>query len=137
MKKILKQLSLTLVLLFSVVGVGVPVPAHAALFDNPKAQVCEGLNAGAKNSDGTPVACDKAANKGVSGILRTALNLISLAVGVIAVIMIIVGGLKYITSQGDSNSINSAKDTLLYAVVGLVVVLLAQVIVQFVLGRTT
>lgn len=132
MKKILKQLGLTLVILFSVVGVGVPLPAHAALFDNPKAQVCEGLAAGGSNT------CDPdKANRGVSSILRTALNLISLAVGIIAVIMIIVGGLKYITSQGDSNSINSAKDTLLYAVAGLVIVLLAQVIVQFVLGRTT
>ena len=49
--------------------------------------------------------------------------------------MIMVGGLKYMTSQGDSANVASAKNTILYAVIGLVVVALAQVIVKFVLDR--
>jgi hypothetical protein len=56
---------------------------------------------------------------------------------VVAVIMIIVGGLKYITSGGDSGNITSAKNTILYAIVGLIVVALAQIIVRFVLERAT
>jgi hypothetical protein len=49
--------------------------------------------------------------------------------------MIIVGGVKYITSQGESSNITAAKNTILYAVIGLVVVALAQIIVRFVLER--
>jgi hypothetical protein len=56
-------------------------------------------------------------------------------VGFVAVIMIIIGGLKYVTYSGDSSNINSAKNTILYAVVGLVVVALAQIIVKFVLAK--
>ena len=56
-------------------------------------------------------------------------------VGVVAVIMIIIGGLKYITSSGDSNNVSSAKNTILYAIIGLVVVVLAQVIVRFVVTK--
>jgi hypothetical protein len=51
--------------------------------------------------------------------------------------MIIVGGLKYITSGGDSGNVSGAKNTILYAIVGLVVVALAQIIVRFVLTRVT
>ena len=54
-------------------------------------------------------------------------------VGVIAVIMIIIGGLKYIISSGDSNNINSAKNTILYAIIGLVIVAFAQEVVRYVL----
>jgi uncharacterized membrane protein len=73
----------------------------------------------------------------VSGLLRTVINVFSWIVGVIAVIMIIVGGLKYITSGGDSGNVSSAKNTILYALVGLVIVALAQFIVRFVLGQAT
>lgn len=73
----------------------------------------------------------------VSQLLRTVINIFSWIVGVIAVIMIIVGGLKYITSGGDSGNVSSAKNTILYALVGLVIVALAQFIVRFVLGQAT
>jgi hypothetical protein len=58
-------------------------------------------------------------------------------VGVAAVIMIIIGGFRYITSSGDSASVNSAKNTILYAIIGLVIVALAQVIVRFVLNQVS
>lgn len=69
----------------------------------------------------------------VLGIIPRVINIFSIVVGVIAVIMIIIGGLKYITSSGDSGNVTSAKNTILYAVIGLVVVALAQIIVRFVL----
>ncbi len=71
----------------------------------------------------------------VNNTITLALNVFSAIVGIIAVVMIIVGGVKYITSQGESANITSAKNTILYALVGLVVVALAQVIVRFVLTR--
>lgn len=73
----------------------------------------------------------------IDQIVSQVINLLSLAVGVVAVIMIIVGGFKYITSGGDSGNVTGAKNTILYAVVGLIVVALAQVIVRFVVDRAT
>jgi len=69
----------------------------------------------------------------LNNIIRFVLNLFSIIVGVTAVIMIIVGGFKYIISGGDSSRVTGAKDTILFAIVGLVIVALAQVIVHFVL----
>lgn len=76
-----------------------------------------------------------AANSKVNQIIKLVINIFSIIVGVVSVIMIIIGGLKYITSAGDSNNVTSAKNTILYAIIGLVVVALAQVIVRFVLGN--
>ena len=70
-------------------------------------------------------------NKFIKDIISTLL----FALGVIAVIMIIVGGIRYATSDGDSAKVKSAKDTILYAVVGLVVALMAYAIVGFVLNQ--
>ena len=73
----------------------------------------------------------------VKGALTTTINVLSYIVGVASFIMIIVGGFRYVTSGGDANSAKSARSTILYAVVGLVVVVVAQAIVQFVLGAAT
>jgi hypothetical protein len=51
--------------------------------------------------------------------------------------MIIIGGFQYITSSGDSGKVGTAKNTILYAIIGLVIVALAQFIVRFVLSRVT
>lgn len=72
----------------------------------------------------------------VNNIIKLVINLFSLIVGVVSVIMIIIGGLKYITSGGESSNITGAKNTILYAIIGLVVVALAQIVVKFVLAKT-
>lgn len=71
----------------------------------------------------------------IESLVKTIINVFSAIVGSIAVIMIIIGGFKYVTSGGDSNSVGSAKNTILYAIVGLVIVVFAQIIVRFVLQR--
>ena len=69
-----------------------------------------------------------------SGAQVTAvLNIVYLVAGITAVIMIIIGGIRYATSDGDSNGISAAKNTVLYSVVGLVVVLAAAAITNFVI----
>ena len=73
----------------------------------------------------------------VNQLITDAVNIFSAIVGIISVIMIIFGGFKYITSGGDSNNVTSAKNTIIYAVIGLVVVAMAQFIVQFVLNKIT
>lgn len=71
----------------------------------------------------------------INDTIKTIVNVLSAIVGVVSVVMIIFGGFKYITSNGDSGNITSAKNTIIYAVIGLVVVALAQFIVQFVLNK--
>ncbi len=73
----------------------------------------------------------------INTIITRAINIFSIVVGIIAVVMIIVGGFKYITSGGDSGNISSAKNTIIYAVIGLVIVALSQFLVQFVLDKTS
>lgn len=71
----------------------------------------------------------------IDNLIEDVVNIFSLIVGVVAVIMIIIGGFQYITSAGDSNKVSTAKNTILYAIIGLIIVALAQIIVRFVLGR--
>jgi len=73
----------------------------------------------------------------ISHIMTLIVNIISIIVGFVSVIMIIWGGMKYVTSGGESGKITSAKNTIMYALIGLVVVALAQFIVRFVLKQTT
>lgn len=97
-----------------------------------KKAACEGVELAGGSGCGTT---DSTSENKVKGVVKTVINVFSIIVGVTSVIMIMIGGFKYITSQGDSNNINSAKNTILYAVIGLIVVTMAQVIVKFVLMK--
>jgi hypothetical protein len=79
--------------------------------------------------------CNDPDGPSVNKTINVAINIISLVAGVIAVVMIIVSGFKYVTSQGDASEISNSKKTLIYAIVGLVVVVFAQFIVKYVLAR--
>lgn len=68
------------------------------------------------------------------GNIRTIVNWVVMVVGIVAVIMIILGGIFYVISAGDPGKIKKAKDTILYGIIGLVIVLLSFAIVNFVLG---
>lgn len=73
----------------------------------------------------------------VNRIIATVINVISTLIGIVAVFMIIFAGFKYITSGGDSSNVASAKTTIIYAIVGLIIVAMAQLIVRFVLTKAT
>lgn len=97
----------------------------------------ENLRCGS-NFDFSLDGCDTTVDQGttdVGELVRDVINIFSIVVGAVAVIMIIVGGFKYITSGGDSSNIGSAKNTILYAIVGLIIVAIAQAVVQFVLSE--
>lgn len=134
MIKTIKKL-LTSLAVFSLLAV--PVATPVAVY--AQSDIEEGLCAGVNLDPGTAQTCDNdvEANDKINSILKTVINLFSLVVGVVSVIMIIIGGLKYITSGGDSGNVTGAKNTILYAVIGLVVVALAQFIVRFVLSKVT
>jgi hypothetical protein len=74
---------------------------------------------------------------GQTGIFRTITNVLLFILGAISVIMIIIGGLRYVVSGGNSTAVTAAKNTILYAIVGVIVALLAYAIVNFVLDSFT
>ena len=67
-------------------------------------------------------------------IIQMIVNAIIFVIGIVAVVMIILGGISYATSQGDPSKVKKGKDTILYGIIGLIVALLAYAIVNFVLG---
>ncbi len=82
--------------------------------------------------------CDPAqAASSLDNTIQSIINILSIIVGIVAVIMLIIGGFRYITSSGSAEGVSSAKRTMLYAIIGLIIVALAQVIVRFVLVHTT
>lgn len=72
---------------------------------------------------------------GPNGIVGTVVNILSIIVGVAAVIVIIIAGIQYMLSTGDPSKVNNAKNAILYAVVGLIIAVLSQVIVKFIISR--
>lgn len=74
---------------------------------------------------------------GTTGIFRTITNVLLFILGAISVIMIIIGGLRYVISGGNSTAVTAAKNTILYAIVGVIVALLAYAIINFVLNSFT
>ena len=71
---------------------------------------------------------------GDSGVFKQVTNTILYIVGIIAVIMLIIGGIRYVTSGGDAKKVTDAKNTVLYAIIGLVIAFLAFAIVNFVIS---
>jgi hypothetical protein len=139
MKEIVKRAFITLGMMSALF---VPMLAPAAVYaqgsttpPNIQQGLCTGSNL--NTNDTTCAAVTGTASDSVNTIIKTVINIFSLVVGVVSVIMIIIGGLKYITSGGDSGNVSGAKNTILYAIIGLVIVALAQVIVQFVLGKVS
>lgn len=135
----IKKFKSILIVAASVMALATPalVPAIAsAQSTDINNGLCAGTNFDTNQTSGCTVD-QGAANTKINNILKTVVNLFSLVVGVISVIMIIIGGLKYITSGGEASNISGAKNTIIYAIVGLVIVALAQFIVHFVLGKVT
>lgn len=74
---------------------------------------------------------------GLAKVAQTIVNVLSFIVGLVAVVMLIYGGFRYITSGGESQAVGNAKNTIIYAIVGLLLVVFAQVIVHFVLNTAS
>jgi hypothetical protein len=81
--------------------------------------------------------CGTGGQTAVNNITSLVVSTLSYIIGAVAIIMIILAGFKYVKSGGDSNNVSSAKTTLIYALVGLAIAALAQVLVHFVLNAST
>lgn len=126
----LRALSLSLVIIVSFAMLVLSAPVFAA---DPLDPVCNGTAGSAST------ACRSRTTEnpllGPTGIITRVIQLIVLFTGVASVIVIMIGGFKYLVSAGDSAKVSNAKDTILYAVIGLVVAVVAQAIVSLVLRR--
>lgn len=110
-----------MILAMALFAIVVPHYVHAACGD-PGAGLNGGINCGS-----SPITVQ-------DGVKRS-INLLLYITGISAVIVIVVGGLRYVLSGGDPKNTAAAKDTIMYAAIGLVVSLLAFAIVNFVLGQ--
>ena len=125
LRKKIKLAIISLCLFLSSCVSTVPVIASGATFKDDACSGLSQLNGGSS--------CNKGASKSLDGLIKAIINILSIVVGLAAVVMIIVGGLKFITSNGDSNAVASARSSIMYAVIGLIIVAIAQVLVHFVL----
>jgi len=105
--------------------------AQQACPDNLDSQAVD-LSTGANCAQGKGTA-DNLAGQG--GIFQTVVNILLFLVGAVAVIMLVIGGLRYVTSNGDQNAVTGAKNTIMYAIIGIVIAFLAYAAVNFVIGQ--
>jgi amino acid transporter len=124
----------------SVILIALPafIPATVAAQIDIQGSTCAGSN-GRIVSNPSGKACDdinKNGAKTADRIVADVTNLLSSIVGILAVIMIIYAGFRYVTSGGSDDAVKGAKRTITYAIIGLVIVALAQIIVHFVLNKT-
>ena len=108
---------------------GASVLSTASMSGSVSAQVSEGINT-ATTSEMKGKSID-----GKDGLIKTVVNVLLWAVGILSVIMIIFSGFRYITSAGDASKTKSAQSTLIYSVVGLIVAIMAYAIVNMVINR--
>lgn len=116
----------------------VPIAVSAACQAGNNIQT--NVGAGIDSATGVSGSCADATDTGagsLQAVAKKVVNIFSIIVGLVAVIFVIYGGFRYITSGGDSGSVGNAKNTLIYALVGLVIVALAQLIVHYVLSTAT
>lgn len=130
-----KSLKTMLLTLFSTGALLMPTMAPAVAYAAIDEQLACGAGIDINSTTCNP--SDPEAEDNVNRIIRLVINLFSVIVGIISVVMIIVGGVKYITSGGASEKVTSAKNTILFAVIGLIIVALAQIIVRFVLSKVS
>lgn len=135
-----KRAALSLQALTLLVGFGVGTVATAVVLDAPA------YAAECSTDDPTSVDNPLAAGAGCAqangtsnnlfaqgGVFQTVANTLVFLVGAVSVIFLIIGGLRYVISQGDSKNVTAAKDTILYAVIGIVVAVVSFALVSFVI----
>jgi len=129
-------LKITLLLSFLTGSLLVPVAVHAVALDCTKTDLTakEQLQCGSCQAAGATNCDPNGAPKTLSDTIATIINIMSVFGGALAVIMIIIGGFRYITSAGSPEGAKGARNTIVYAVVGLVIIGIAQIIVHFVIN---
>ena len=111
-------------LAFAVFGVAAVVPAGVSYAIDPLEGACD-------NGASSEI-CDSRGEEDGMELIGVIVNLLLFVVGAISTVMIIVGGIMYATSTGDSGRITKAKNTIMYSIVGLVIAFLAYASINWV-----
>lgn len=127
MKKFISSLALGVSIMAVFVGVVAWLGPDTALAAANTNEVKNGINSVGGNDPGNGSAA-------FTNLLESIINILLFLIGAIAVIMIIIGGLRYVISGGDQGAITGAKNTILYAVIGLVIAIMAYAIINWVIG---
>lgn len=125
MKQISKAKVLAAVMCLAMVFT-VASPVSLPVYADAKDEVKKGADM--TNSGGS-------AKQDLPDIITTIINVMLFIAGALAVIMIIYGGIRYITAHGDEKQVKVAKDTIVYSVVGLIIAILAYALVTFIFDR--
>ena len=124
-----------LAVILGIMVFGIALVPEQVLAREPNDPICKQLtDADAKRAAGC---VDTTAETEVRKVSNKVIDALLYAVGIIAVVMIIFGGVQMATSAGDAGKVTKAKNTILAAVIGLVIAVLAYAIVHFVLGKLT
>lgn len=125
--KAMQKMAIRFAALSAILVLAVPfVHPVSTINAQSKEDVCEGLGGGG---------CADDAEDQIGTIITAALNVFSTVVGIAGVIMVLIGGYKYLSSGGDSSKTASARGTIIWALIGLIVAAMAQVLVRFVLSE--
>lgn len=100
-----------------------------AVVDPAMAQQPLSIGGGAESARGNDQPADLV---GQTGMFKKITDVMLFIIGAVSVIMLIIGGLRYVVSGGDQNAVTGAKNTILYAVIGIIVALLAYAVINFV-----
>lgn len=122
-----KYINRTIILIMTIISLNATIFVAPAFAAGASQQVACNTLSSINGSEGC-------GSTGLNNVIRAIVNILSFVVGIVSVIMIIIGGIKFVTSGGDSNAVSSAKSTIIYALIGLVIVVLAQTIVHIVLN---
>jgi multisubunit Na+/H+ antiporter MnhB subunit len=118
----MNKIKIAVIALVALVGVATLAPAYVGA--SSASQIQTGVNS-----------VDSGGNASLQTQIKRIVNTALFLLGSIAVVMIVLGGIRYTISNGESSQIKSAKDTIMYAVIGLVVSILAYAIVNFVVDQ--
>lgn len=130
MKRALRKISKMLLL--------VPVMVLGLSFVAPVAFAAEcvpgelSIGCGANSAQGNGQPASLFGDGTEEGLFKKIVNIMLFIVGAVAVIMLIIGGIRYVTSNGAQDQVTSAKNTIMYAIIGIIVAILAFAIVNFV-----
>jgi hypothetical protein len=131
MQKLKKLLLIGVMAALTMLPVFGGVTSVASAAPDAKSEICSGLGGSGGAS------CSVSGQPNINTTIKKIVDIASAIAGITAVIMLVVAGFRFITANGDSGSVASARRTVMYAVVGLVVVAISQTLVKFVIDKVT
>lgn len=130
-KSFMAKFLLTTLLFIGVIQFSAGAPVFALVGTSSKEEACRGVEL----DDAASANCGDKASSDTQKILEQVINIMSAIGAVIAVIVIIVNGIKLVLSSGDSARVNTARSGIIMAIVGLLVIAVAQTLVKFIIGK--